>query len=52
MEYLRRNGRETIVTKDNNLVQSCQRILDAYFSEYIESEIKKVTDEEITALEK
>jgi len=34
---------EPVITVDNNLVQSQFRILDCYFADYYESEVKKVT---------
>lgn len=36
---------------DNNIVQSLQRIMDCYFREYVETEIKKIPHEEIIKLE-
>jgi flagellar biosynthesis regulator FlaF len=49
--YVRKNLIEPVKTVDNNLTQSSMRILDCYFSLYIESEIKKISKEEIANLE-
>jgi len=49
--FLRKNLIEPVRTVDNNLAQSSMRILDCYFNKYIESEIKKVSKEDIAALE-
>jgi dynein heavy chain len=51
VKYSRKYCPEPDVSCDNNKVQSCFRLLDCYFSDYIESEIKKVTAEEIEDLE-
>jgi dynein heavy chain, axonemal len=51
IEYLRLNLKETVATKDNNLCQSLCRILDCYLSTYVDTELKKVTPEEIATLE-
>lgn len=42
---------EPVKTVDNNLAQSSMRILDSYFSAYVESEIKKISKDEINNLE-
>ena len=51
IEYLRHHLRETVTTKDNNLCQSLCRILDCYLLQYVDTELKKVTPEEIAVLE-
>jgi dynein heavy chain len=51
LKYMRKHVIEPVVTVDNNLVQSLTRILDCYFCEYIETEIRKVTPEMIEELE-
>jgi dynein heavy chain len=51
VKYSRKNCPEPDVSCDNNKVQSCFRLLDCYFSDYVESEIKKVTAEEIEDFE-
>jgi dynein heavy chain len=40
-----------VTTVDNNICQSSFRILDCYFSNYIESEMKKVNKDDIATLE-
>ena len=49
--FLRKNCKEIIVTMDNNLVTSLTKILDCFFSNYQDTEMKKVTQEEIDYLE-
>ena len=52
IEFMRRNCKEVVTTVDNNICQSLFRILDCYFQEsYVETEIKKITAEEVTNLE-
>lgn len=51
LKFARKNCPEPDVSCDNNLVQSCFRILDCYFADYIESEVKKVTADDIEDLE-
>jgi dynein heavy chain len=51
VKYSRKYCPEPDISCDNNKVQSCFRLLDCYFNEYHESEIKKVTAEEIEDLE-
>jgi dynein heavy chain len=43
--FVRKNCPELVKTVDNNLAQSCMRIMDCFFSAYIEDEVKKVTKE-------
>jgi dynein heavy chain len=50
--FLRRNLGEMVMTVDNNLAGSIMRLLDCYFVKYIESEIKKITPEQVADLEK
>lgn len=38
-------------TVDNNIAQSIFRIIDCYFSPYVENEIKKINKEEIMNLD-
>jgi dynein heavy chain len=49
--FMRKNCKEPVFTVDNNVVQSCLRILDCFFADYIESEVRKVTVEDIEDLE-
>jgi hypothetical protein len=36
---------EIVKTVDNNLAQSCMRLLDCFLAKYYETEIKKITTE-------
>jgi len=49
--FLRKNMPEIVKTVDNNMTQSAMRLLDCYFNDYIETEIKKVTPEMIEKLQ-
>ena len=49
--FLRKNLPEPVKTVDNNVTQSIFRIIDCYFSAYVENEIKKITKEEILNLD-
>ena len=49
--FLRKNCKETVVTPNNNLVCSLQRILDCFFKPYWDTDAKKVTAEEVEELE-
>jgi dynein heavy chain len=40
-----------VFTVDNNVLQSLFRILDCYFADYVETEIKKVTQEDVEDFE-
>jgi dynein heavy chain len=51
IKFMRRNVIEPVVTVDNNLVQSLCRILDCYFADYFETEVRKITGEMIEELE-
>jgi len=51
LKFMRKNCKEPVFTVDNNIVQSMLRILDCFFADYIESETKKVTQEEIEEFE-
>ena len=51
LKYMRKNCPEPDCSVDNNLVQSMFMILDCYFAPYIESEVTKVTAEDIEDLE-
>jgi len=42
---LRKYLPEIVITVDNNVAQSCMRLLDCYLAKYYESEIKKVPNE-------
>ena len=49
--YVRKSLPEPVKTVDNNLTQSSMRILECYFTNYIENELKKVTKDDIANLE-
>jgi dynein heavy chain len=48
---MRKNLPEPVRTVDNNVAQSVFRIIDCYFSPYVETEIKKITKEELANLD-
>jgi dynein heavy chain, axonemal len=49
--FVRHDVTEPVETVDNNLIQSLFRIMDSYLKDYIETEIKKVPQEQIDELE-
>jgi dynein heavy chain len=51
MYYMRKFLFEPVKTVDNNVCQSIFRIIDCYFSTYVENEIKKISKEELNNLE-
>lgn len=51
IEYMRLNLKEVTVTVNNNICQSLCRILNCYLAEYVDTEIKKITEDQIKALE-
>jgi dynein heavy chain len=51
MYYMRKYLFEPVKTVDNNVCQSIFRIIDCYFSTYVENEIKKISKEELNNLE-
>jgi dynein heavy chain len=48
--FIRHDVVEPVVTVDNNIIQSCFRIMDCYLADYIETEIKKVGQDKIDDL--
>ncbi len=48
---MRRNCSEPVPTVNNNIAQSLMRILDCYFADYFDTEIRKVAPEEVEDLE-
>ena len=44
---IRRQLPEIVKTVDNNICQSCMRLIDCYLKKYYETEIKKVTNDQI-----
>ena len=51
LKFMRKNCKEPVFTVDNNVVQSCTRILDCFFADYVETEVKKVTSEDVELFE-
>lgn len=51
LEFVRINCLELVTTSDGNLTQSLMRILDCFLENYKETEIKKVSEEDLQALE-
>lgn len=51
IKFMRKHCKEPVFTVDNNIVQSMFRILDCFFADYIETEIKKVTQEDVEDFE-
>jgi dynein heavy chain, axonemal len=48
---MRKNLFEPVKTVDNNICQSIFRIIDCYFAPYNETEIKKITNDELKILD-
>jgi dynein heavy chain len=48
--FVRHDIKEPVATVDNNLVQSCFRIVNSFLKDYIESEVKKVSAEKVEDL--
>lgn len=48
--FVRHDIKEPVTTVDNNLVQSCFRIIDTFLNDYYESEVKKVPNDKIDDL--
>ncbi len=46
LSFMRKNLKELVMTVDNNIVQSCLRLMDSFFINFIESESRKVTKED------
>lgn len=51
LEFMRINCKELVTSSNGNLVQSLMRILNCFLENYKETEIKKVTNEELDHLE-
>ena len=51
IEFLRFHCKEIVPTVDNNITQSMFRIMDCFFAIYKESEVKKVSSEDLDGLE-
>ena len=50
--YARKNCPELVKSVDNNIAQSSMRLVDTFFSSYVDTETKKVLPEQIANLEK
>ena len=48
--FVRHDIKEPVTTVDNNLVQSCFRIVDSFLKDYIETEVKKVSTDKVDNL--
>jgi dynein heavy chain len=51
IKFMRRNCVEPVPTVNNNIAQSLMRILDCFFAEYWDTEIRKIAPEEVEDLE-
>jgi dynein heavy chain len=51
VKFMRKNCSEPVPTVNNNITQSLMRILDCYFADYIENEIRKIAPEDVEELE-
>jgi dynein heavy chain len=51
LKYMRKHCTEPVPTVDNNVCQRLMRILDCFFADYWETEIKKIAPEEVEDLE-
>lgn len=51
IKYMRKNCIEPVPTVNNNIAQSLMRILDCYFADYFENEIRKISPEEVEDFE-
>jgi dynein heavy chain, axonemal len=47
VEFMRKSCKEVIPTMNNNLCQSLQRIIDSMIAPFVETEIKRVANEEL-----
>ena len=43
--FLRKNLPEIVKTVDNNVTQSCMRLIDCFLKKYYDTEVKKITNE-------
>lgn len=48
--FMRKNCPEIVKTVNNNVAQSSMRILDCYMKEYIENEVKRVSNDKVDEL--
>ena len=45
--FMRKNCSELVVSVDNNIAQSSMRLIDTFMVHYVETEIKKITADQI-----
>lgn len=51
LKFMRRNCVEPVPTVNNNITQSLMRILDCYFADYFDNEVRKIAPEEVEDFE-
>lgn len=51
LEYLYKNCKEVITTLKHNLLASCMKIFDCFLEPYVESDYKKVSQDELDVLD-
>ena len=51
IDFTKRNCKEPVVTPYNNVMASFFKLIDSYFSDYYDTELKKITPPEIEELE-
>ena len=51
LKFMRKNLYEPVPTVNNNITQSLMRVMDCYFADYIETEIRKIAPEEVEEIE-
>jgi len=51
LKFMRKFCYEPVFTVDNNVLESLTRLLDCYFADYIETEVNKVTQDDVEELE-
>jgi hypothetical protein len=43
--FLRKNLPEIVKTVDNNVAQSCMRLINCFLKKYYDTEVKKITND-------
>jgi dynein heavy chain len=51
LKFMRKHCYEPVFTVDNNVLESLTRMMDCYFAAYIETEVRKVTQDDVEDLE-
>lgn len=51
LEFLHHQCKEIVPSMDNNLVQSCCRLLDCFLESFTDTEFKKISEDEMKVLE-